>query len=89
MMNMRLYIWLMPWAAPPILDLCHRDGEQHNEHISQYRGKLKNVHCRVLFKAFPFPAICRPMLHRDVLWGPDHRGGGRHMYLGIEHWQIS
>ena len=41
MMNMRLYIWLMPWAAPPILDLCHRDGEQHNENISQYRGKLK------------------------------------------------
>jgi hypothetical protein len=37
MMNIRLYIWLMPWAAPPILDLCRHEGERQNENISQYR----------------------------------------------------
>jgi hypothetical protein len=57
--------------------------------ISVSIGELKNVHCRALFKAFPFPATYHPILHRDVLCGPDHRGGGRHMSLvaGIE--QIS
>jgi hypothetical protein len=33
-MIIRLYLWMIPWAAPPILERRHFEGERRNETIS-------------------------------------------------------
>jgi hypothetical protein len=35
-MTIRLHVWMIPWAAPPILERRHFEGERHGETISSY-----------------------------------------------------
>ena len=80
-MTTRLYLWMIPWVAPPILARRHHEGERHDETVSLYRGKLNSAHCRVLFEPFPFPATNHPISQRDMGRVHGHLRGDHYIRL--------